>query len=71
MLLPTFLSKRLALWIGARKGTSSPAVNCCQPQLTKRRDKMIKTTKGGVAFWLLGGASVVLATWQFALIVAS
>jgi hypothetical protein len=28
-------------------------------------------TKGGVAFWLLGGASVVLATWQFALIVAS
>jgi hypothetical protein len=32
---------------------------------------MIKTVKGGVAFWLLGGVSVVLATWQFALIVAN
>jgi len=32
---------------------------------------MLKTTKGEVAYWLLGGASVVLATWQFALIVAS
>jgi hypothetical protein len=32
---------------------------------------MIKTTKGGVAYWLLGGTSVVLATWQLALIVAS
>jgi hypothetical protein len=70
-LLPIFPSKRLALWMGARKGTSAPAVNCCLTQLMKRRDKMIKTTKGGVAYWLLGGASVVLATWQFALIVAS
>jgi len=32
---------------------------------------MIKTKKGEAAFWLLGGASVVLASWQFALIVAS
>ena len=32
---------------------------------------MFKATKGEVAYWLLGGASVVLATWQFALIVAS
>jgi hypothetical protein len=32
---------------------------------------MIKTTKGGVAFWLLGGTIVVLATWQFALIVVN
>jgi hypothetical protein len=32
---------------------------------------MKKTIKGGVAFWLLGGAGVVLATWQFALIVAN
>jgi hypothetical protein len=32
---------------------------------------MLKTKKGVVAYWLLGGASVVLATWQFALIVAS
>jgi hypothetical protein len=32
---------------------------------------MLKTKKGEVAYWLLGGASVVLATWQFALIVAS
>ena len=31
---------------------------------------MIRTTKGGVAFWLLGGAGVMLATWEFALIVA-
>ncbi len=31
---------------------------------------MIKTTKGEVAFWLLGGAGVVLAIWEFALIVA-
>jgi hypothetical protein len=32
---------------------------------------MLKTRKGGVAYWLIGGAGVVLATWQFALIVAN
>jgi hypothetical protein len=31
---------------------------------------MIKTRKGGVAFWLLGTAGVVMATWEFAMIVA-
>ena len=71
MLLPTFLSKGLALWIGAQKGTSSPAVNCCLTPTDEAEGQNDKTTKGGVAFWLLGGASVVLATWQFALFVAS
>lgn len=32
---------------------------------------MIKTPKGEVSFWVLGGATVVLATWQFALLVSS
>jgi len=32
---------------------------------------MIKTPKGEVSFWVFGGATVVLATWQFALLVSS
>jgi hypothetical protein len=32
---------------------------------------MIKTTKGGVAFWLIGAVGVALATWQFAVIVTN
>jgi|1185.fasta_scaffold109269_1 hypothetical protein len=71
MLLPIFPRKKLALWMGTRKGTSAPAVNCCLIPTDEAEGQMLKTTKGGVAYWLLGGASVVLATWQFALIVAS
>jgi hypothetical protein len=32
---------------------------------------MNKTPKEGIVFWLLGGASVLLATWQFALMISS
>lgn len=31
----------------------------------------MKTAKAGIAYWLLGVATVVLATWQFALMVTS
>lgn len=71
MLLPIFPRKRLALWMGTRKGTSAPAVNCCLIPTDEAEGQMLKTKKGEVAYWLLGGASVVLATWQFALIVAN
>jgi hypothetical protein len=32
---------------------------------------MVKTTKGEVAYWLIGAAGVALATWQFAVIVTN
>ena len=66
-----FPSKRLALRMDTRKGTSAFAASCCLTLANEAEGQMIKTVKGGVAFWLLGGASVVLSTWQFALIVAN
>lgn len=66
-----FPSKKLALWMGTRKGISASAANCCLILANEAEGQMIKTVKGGVVFWLLGGASVVLAIWQFALIVAN
>jgi hypothetical protein len=39
--------------------------------ILRREGLMIKTPKGEVSFWVLGGATVVLATWQFALLVSS
>jgi hypothetical protein len=74
MLLPIFLSNRSALWMGAhgRKLRHMPAVNLSTAYLILRREGlMIKTPKGQVSFWVLGGATVVLATWQFALLVSS
>jgi hypothetical protein len=32
---------------------------------------MIKTPKGASAYWVLGGTGVLLATWQFALMVSN
>jgi hypothetical protein len=32
---------------------------------------MMKTTKGEVAYWLIGAAGVASATWQFAVMVSS
>ena len=32
---------------------------------------MLKTTKGEVAYWLIGTAGVALATWQFAVMVTN
>lgn len=70
MLLPIFPSKKPVgqkLIAGARKGTRYR--QCRLPNQLTTRDKMSERTKGGVAFWLLGGTGVLLATWQFALIV--
>jgi hypothetical protein len=51
-----------------------PAVNDVPTAyLFLRREEglMIKTPKGEVSFWVLGGATVLLATWQFALMVSN
>ena len=32
---------------------------------------MLKTTKGEVAYWVIGAAGVALATWQFTVIVSN
>jgi len=47
MLLPIFLSKRLALWMGVRKGTSSPAVNCCLTPTDEAEAQNDKNNKRG------------------------
>ena len=53
-------------------GTSPQLMMYRGPYRTEEAEgQLIKTTKGGVAYWLLGGASVVLATWQFALMVSN
>ena len=64
-----------ALWMGAhgRELRHMPAVNDVPTAylILRREGLMIKTPKGEVSFWVLGGATVVLATWQFALLVSS
>jgi hypothetical protein len=32
---------------------------------------MLKTTKGEVAYWIIGAAGVALATWQLAVILTN
>ncbi len=74
MLSPNFFSKRLALWMGmgGNCGTCLQVNDVSTAYLILRREGlMIKTPKGEVSFWVLGGATVVLATWQFALLVSS
>jgi hypothetical protein len=38
----------------------------CLPRTDEAEEQNDKNDKRGVVFWLLGGAGVVLATWQFA-----
>jgi hypothetical protein len=62
------LGKSLSRCVGARKGNFGAGNERLPDQLAKR-DKMSERMRRGVAFWLLGGTGVLLATWQFALIV--
>jgi hypothetical protein len=73
MLLPMFPSKKPVgqELIALRRRTEGNfgTGNERLPDQRTKRDKMSERTRRGVAFWLLGGTGVLLATWQFALIV--
>jgi hypothetical protein len=54
-----------------------PRGNCgVSPQFMMYRraypeSKMLKSKRGEAAYWLVGAAGVVLATWQFAVLVTN
>jgi hypothetical protein len=54
-----------------------PRGNCgISPQFMMYRraypeSKMLKSKRGEAAYWLVGAAGVVLATWQFAVLVTN
>ena len=69
MLSSNFSAKMAAL--------DGPRGNCDEtPQFMKHRraypeSKMLKSKQGEAVYWLIGTATVLLATWQFAVMVTN
>ena len=62
---------------GIDNALDGPRGNCgVSPQFMMYRraypeSKMLKSKRGEAAYWLVGAAGVVLATWQFAVLVTN